>query len=582
MEENDIRRELQEMSLMQEVFGENGEERLGIYLWRFREAQAGETPTTTWRRLKRDNVPKPEHPPPDPSLILSSSVVPEQDSYTASSNSNNITGVSNSFFNWDTDWQHENVGTYNPQQQFGEEDTSLAAHHLLQSESASTSEPWPLESHNLQMMSHSGILQGDSNFTQFQPLKEPDSIVENADEGANYQFVDYPNHECIYGRNCYQSSTSHQTVVPRERTTCHLDDFSFENVTDSNLSTDFHGGHIQIAMSQVTEPTDTVSYSTSEDATPQIISQPYEQNYSRSPQSQLDTPVLYAPQPRRLISTLPLLSPTGQNHAHHSRESSLNLSDSLAEGRYHSHSSYMPELCADGAVLAQLTSENPDLALHFQGNHIGASTVAAYPEHIQPPHILPSNDENLIAPNSNTRYNDQSEVELHRSIYELHSSLLISPHPQTQAGEAQALEQDTASLQSSIELIQPAAEPIKTDHALMPVDDTSWVCDIAIAQLEGWIEHANAMEADLVGAISQAPPAVVDGPAIAALERNDAAWDEANLTVGQGRVIGEVHDEVKVKEEMLGDDEGYVLLEGGQGVETRESEGETKEIEELV
>ena len=580
---------------MQEVFGENGGERLGIYLWKFHLAQPGETPTTTWRRVPRtsttqgqQNPPEPfsettttksQYKPPASSLIFNSMLTPDQTYYTVSAENNNFAEISNGISAWDTKWQHEPPVVENAQHHFLGDEASAAITKRIQSD-IDLDSTW--NSPYVQLFSNPSSNPRPSS--RFDDFGKSESVIDTADDDLSYQSTLEPDSQQSFADSamiCRPADSHFQDDSP-EGMACQLDDFNFDSVTDPRLISDFNGGHIRIDITQPTGPLESASYTTKDETTLQVATEPLERDYGQQGQQVQETPVLHAPQPRRLISPLPMLSTSEQISTPQTTSQTSPTDDTTQDSvnlsipSHHTH-----DLCADALVLSQLATQTSNMAYHLPINHSMAEKYSQHPEYIQPClHVLPSHGEVPMSFEPEGSNNRDYGINLQTSIYELHSSLLASSHPHADAeintnAEVEdhvIIDPELESSEDSTQDTQTTSETTDTALSLIPADDNSWACDIAIAQLEGWIEHANAMEEELAGATGESSGVLVEVPNVEALEQNEAMENEAEPFAEQGKVIGEVEDdyEAEIKEEDLDSDnedevrEGFVLLGGSQ------------------
>ena len=579
---------------MQEVFGEDGRERVAIFLWKFRPAQPGETATTTWRRVPRASATNIRHHAPDASVDLSAKLTSDQTYYTTLAEDNKFGEISNGILGWDSDWQPELAVENAEHHPLGDEVTATIAQRV-QARINLESQSW--NPHYYQMFSN------PSAPSRFNSPGETESVMVAADEdhGNQSTLESYCQQSFADPIGTGQPDESEYHGGLTENTVSQLGDFDFGGVTDSNLMSDFHGGHIRINSSQATESMETLNYTANDEAALQTVaeSHEHEHEHEHSQQSgrQLQgSPVLHAPQPRRLVSPLPLLSPTEQIH---STEGTTPDLGSLSVALLHTQ-----ELCADANVLSGLASQSGNLVYQFPFMSCATRANSQHLDYHQPTlHVLPSsNSEVPMSYEPETSHDRNYGMDLQTSTYELHSSLLASSHPHadtnTNTEDTTVIDPELEASQHSTQDTQTTSESTDTALSLVPEDDNSWVCDIAIAQLEGWIEHANAMEEELAGATREPSDAiVVEIPSVeAALERSDATEDEAERPIGQGKVIGAIEDEyeVSIKEEALDDNdynieddagEGFVLVgnspkEGWEGLGDEES-GEQESLRAL-
>lgn len=520
-EEEVIRSDIDDVSVMQELFFDGSNSRAAIFLWRFRVAHTGETATTTWRRLTRGQMshsasPLP-HLLPQPSAILSSSVV--ADDLQANAEMDSVAEHRDAARSWGMNWQAEDQACGDATHNFLQEQTGLNAQYQCPSVCDPAVNSWQPSPYNLHVYGGAGFL-GNEGFDTVSASAGYSSAMEERPITSHpvtnmheYDFCDAITH---YGGT---SPQLHAGFAPTVDRSCTFDDFSFDNVADLSLVASFYDGH------RATE-------ASTQDTCAGTLSLDEHDSFHYRPSS-----TLHAPQPRRLISPFHLASPFSPDADHGSRQcSTLNGAGTNSEDLATPISIHGQDLCANGATLAQMTSGTYDVSnLNTLQHHYlsqGEHRRYAYSQ-IAPP-ILPSNEEEA----SSADRCQAIEPTVHTTNYELEHSLLTSSHPLLHVDEysrhnshridASPIQQDAQvdenpQAQYSLDhhvhnvgQVQAASEPENIHLPVTTIEDNSWVCDFAIAELESWVQHASAMEARLTGTSGEATLAANSQPSTAA------------------------------------------------------------------
>ena len=506
------RRKIQDMSFMQEVFLGQDEKPVNIFLWKFRQAHEKETATTTWRRIIRDDIKPPSPPLPKPSMILSSNIVPKQNTEVAPTpNPTNGHCSPSLFHELDVGWQTQ---VFDPeilrQQMLNAEDNWIAnaATSIPQSEVGADHLSWMSSCDNLVDQQSSISSTGSASLSQILTPTESDLPVSFSDTAFSSQATAASFDFDFGGFAPYSHLPSTQgSIVPSRDSQLDFGDVVPEELPYGRLLGDFRSSCNQLALDKTQRLGDSAfdDNDLRGNLPPPSRSRPQTADgYAH----QRPTPTLHALQSRRLVASTNLLSPHLPDccqHAVHDSVSTYSSFDIITGPGVHD-APIAQSLCADGSVLASLHNQdfhNTEPSFPFESlydhhdNPYFVSTVPAT-------HILPSNDETSVLP---SHWHSSSSDLQQGSTNELQSSLLASANPQAANHPSSALGEEQHSSQPAAQDALAFADHVgskflenEQQHpAGFPENDNSWVCDIAIAQLEGWIEHANAMEAQLAG-----------------------------------------------------------------------------------
>ena len=555
-EEDEIRRELSQMSFMQEVFTRDGASRIAIFLWRFQQAQPGQAPTTTWQRLTRTPNSNTPHALLDSAMVLGSSD-PSNEIWIEQSQKSEITQHHIPAAGWEANWfPHTTEPSFSQERFEGDEhDFTLPSNGYPGDHTASV--PWhsaERASQILQSYGHSyndnglstassleihRILGHQSSVPAVQPLLGSQD-QEFYDDIAGLRRENSQQHEGNSQIDHNSSRTVDSEMVPNLQLPPGLD--------EGQQSLEYLPPHNDLSQSWVhcdREP---------------AVSEQLEEHNEEALSTELSSSFLHAPQPIRPVHSIHFTSPVLHDADQDSRHSSIShghntvSTDLTAPTPLHAE-----ELCADGAVLAQLAKNHHTLhAAQSQDTHsedlLPNGHDPYYTSHVPSQYILRSNDCSITHLNTNEHdeyWQRNIEPQLHSNVaYRLQSSLLVSAHHHPHAEEELAspatntshVEPDSNDdAHNTLESIQmegftdqehqqlgleapanlttatgdipetlptseiPSQQPAEAAMTHVPsFEDTSWVCDIAIAHLEGWIEHANAMEAEIANATAEA------------------------------------------------------------------------------
>ena len=603
-EDKECRRFFREMSIVQEIsatpgrglYENNGRprERIAIFLWRFRRTRLGEAATTTWRRLTRPVSAEPNaNALPEPSTILASNALGQQNSssYLGEQLDPGFFGTSEGMMmqsNWEMERAYpaskelfakaEDITTahregYRIQSDLTPTDSTFSSNTIGQSTSTSYSNS--LRSHPLSQGSFGSnaeyindlTLHDNTHSGDFRQDQQYANAVVHAYMGAGQRF---PND----GVENVQDSTSFSQF--------NLDDFSFEAVTDPGLLSDY--GHTNIQLNIGSQTAAEASFEQTSyhlDPNSSSVSQFQVQEGSNNQSSSILHPNL----PRRLISAAHSTTNRAPALNHHSTRNTTQLSTPVLQldldRRKHRNDQ---ELCGDGELLASLADESHNDRL--EGGHLALDRISRDLDRIQQTAHEPNMEELHMSLEQFDSLERRERMHNGHVIVESLEALSsqLQPYDQTNSfdhldsvhsrqADIHTAHQPPMALLPSPVIVERGGHHGEhhnmlisdTRHKQQPswptitsLDDHAWVRDFAIAQLEGMIEHANAMDPALVTAsgphVDESNTTVLEHP----IKIENALGIGSDDTIvedieGEGRVLGELEGEDALEEEQIGD-----------------------------
>ena len=376
---------------MQELFviGPKGStERVAIFLWRFRKTHSGETATTTWRKLippiSDSGFPlqslTQQLSIPTPSTSRTNHYDPLDTDLTPTTAGSTLSNTDQSLMAWEGhEWDN------------GIQQDPRSSHDLginFQNDCFSTQGSYypdpPELQQNTSSMTYANDGQVDSAFdSQVTPFPSQASIDHaiqaNADnslpsellsrriqEFADQTNSDVVNHD-LTGKSTYEDDSQRHIEdmeFNSQDTTgflqSHSEDYSFHNVNDPHLFTDFNGGHIHLDFNheQTTGPHSLESLHVQANFQhSQDIGFPHSPHQNQLP-STFGTPELLGTTAQ---SSTPILATTHANDVGENQASPELCADAHTINRHHD-----PDICADGDLLIHLAKVSREQELQHQ------------------------------------------------------------------------------------------------------------------------------------------------------------------------------------------------------------------------